>query len=109
MQPHYISPLAVNEPGASGGALISNATVYPNPMPSGGALDVTLSQAAPLRVIGYDVTGREVLRLSRNGMGGENILDLSSALANLHGAIMLHIEAANAVENATKNVMLVRE
>jgi hypothetical protein len=108
MEPHYISPAAVSGSAANGGGLIASATVFPNPMPSGGALDVTLSQAASLSIAGYDVTGREVLRLARGGMGGENILDLSTALANVHGAIMLHIDASSTSEKAEKNVMLVR-
>lgn len=109
MQPHYISRAAVNGSSANGAGLITDATVYPNPMPSTGALDVTLGGAASLTVVGYDITGREVLRLSREGMGGENMLDLSSQLANIHGVVMLHIEAASGAENATKNVMFVRE
>ncbi len=109
MQPRYIPPAAVNGPSSNGAGLIARATVYPDPMPAGGALDVTLGDAAALTIVGYDITGREVLRMSRQGMGGENILDLSPALANVHGAVMLHIEAANAARNETKNVMLVRE
>jgi len=109
MQPRYLPPAAVNGSSANSAALISNATVFPNPMPAGGALDVTLSQSASLSIVGYDVAGREVLRLSRGAMPGENIIDLSSVLANAHGAIMLHIEAASGTRNETKNVMLVRE
>lgn len=118
MQPRYL-PAAVGNTSVGGAGLILNATVYPNPMPSGGALDITLADAASLAIVGYDVTGRKVLRLSRSAMPGENIVDLSSALAtsalatsalaNVHGAILLHIEAASGSENATKNVMLVRE
>jgi len=109
MQPRYISPAAVNGPLANGTGLLVNASAFPNPMPAGGALQVTLSDAASLSIVGYDVAGRELLRLTRTGRAGENILDLSQSLSNIHGAIMLHIDAGNGTRNETKNVMLVRE
>jgi hypothetical protein len=109
MQPRFISPAAVGGSETTGAGLIWNAVVFPNPMPSTGALDVTLSQAASLSIVGYDVAGRELLRLTRTGRAGENILDLSQSLSNIHGAIMLHIDAGNGTRNETKNVMLVRE
>ncbi len=109
MQPRYLPPAAVTGSSENGASLISNATVFPNPMLSSGALDITMGEAASLSIVGYDVAGREVLRLSRGAMPGENIIDLSSALANAHGAVMLHIEAVNGMRSSTKNVMLVRE
>ncbi len=108
MQPHYVPTASVNAAPGSGDGLILSATAFPNPIHSSGSLDLTLSAAANVSVVGYDVTGREVFRISKNEPAGENMVDLSG-LANAHGAIMLRVNASSEAAYETKNVMLVKE
>ena len=108
MEPRFIPPAAVNGSGPNNGNLILEAAAFPNPMLSTGALTVTLSGPGDLSITGYDITGREVLHLTRTGNIGENTIDLSSELANAHGAIMLRIESQSGSREETKDVMLVK-
>ncbi len=109
MEPQYISNAVVSTRPSNGARIILNASVYPNPMVANGALDVTLAEPATLSIVGYDVAGREVLRLAQGMSMGESTLDLSSQLANVRGAIMLRIAAQSGPSEETKTVMLVRE
>ncbi len=108
MQPHYVPTASVNTAPGSGDGLILSATAFPNPIHSSGSLDLILSATANVSVVGYDVTGREVLRMAKNEPAGENMVDLSG-LANAHGAIMLRVDASSDAAYETKNVMLVKE
>ncbi len=107
MQPRFIPTAAVNEAPSSSGLLV-NATVFPNPMPSSGTLDVQLSEPAALSIVGYDIAGREVLRMANSANMGENVFNLSSLPDNVHGAVLLRVDAESGSREETKNIMLIR-
>ena len=107
MQPRYI-PAGVSSGSTSGNKLLISASAMPNPMTSSGTLEVTLSDPALISITGYDIVGHEVLRLSRTGSAGDNMIDLSSHLLNAHGAVMLRIDAQSGSKEETKDLMVVR-
>ena len=107
MVPHIASSGVENTPSNSVG-LIANASVYPNPMPNGGALDLTLNEPAYVSITGSDAAGREVLHISRSVSSGENRIDLSS-LTNVHGAIFLRVDAESDSRSEVKNVVVMKE
>jgi hypothetical protein len=108
MQPHYIPLAGVDNIPANSGGLIASASVFPNPMPKGGALDLTLNEPAYVSISGYDAAGREVLRIERSVSSGENTIDLSG-LANARGAIFLRVDAESGTRSEVKNIVVMKE
>ena len=108
MEPHYIPQAGVENAPANSGGLIASASVFPNPMPNGGSLDLTLNDPAYVSISGYDAAGREVLRIAKTESSGENTIDLSS-LANAHGAIFLRVDAESGTRSEVKNVVVMKE
>jgi hypothetical protein len=108
MQPQYIPLAGVEDAATNSGGLIASASVFPNPMPKAGTLDLTLNEPAYVSISGYDAAGREVLRIARSVSSGENMIDLSG-LANARGAVFLRVDAESGTRSEVKNIVVMKE
>ena|GEM_PF-2824494 len=105
---YNFAPAAVENDFTADAGLISKASVYPNPMVSNSVLDLTMNDAALVTIEAYDVTGRELMYISRNVGPGDAVMGLNT-LPKSSGAVLLRIDASSSSRHETRTVMAMRE
>jgi hypothetical protein len=89
-------------------ALMSELSAYPNPIREQGRIGLSLSEPVTVTLTGYDETGRECLRQLEMMPAGSTSVALQN-ISSLHGSILLHVEAASATREESRNILVVKD